>query len=416
MQNSLFRQVALDKLSSPDDLDQLVRVTDARGWISLAATSAIIAAALVWSLFGTIRTTVPGSGVLIREGGVSRIVSNTAGRVIDLKIVDDGHVEAGEVVAVIAQPELARDLDEAAATLESARMTERTAAASSSLSSSVQRAEAMHRATALTRENQILEQQAAELKEKLAEMQQLLRSGLVVPSSVLDARRDEQAVRLTIERNRSAIEELTGRQRLSSDERAQRLQTAGLAVREAERRLLALQTKLDAAEAVRSAKSGNVVSLQAEVGDVVGIGTVLADIEPAGKRLMAAVYVAARDGKKIVADAPAQISPAEVTREEYGFIRGHVRSVSRFPATQGEMTELLSNDNLVQTLSDGGAPYQVLVDLESDPRTPSGLQWSSSRTPDIRIGSGGVCVVDIVVREQRPIELVIPYLREKLGL
>lgn len=290
MQNTLFRQVALDKLSSPDDLDQLVRVTDARGWISLAATSAVIATAVAWSLFGTIRTTVPGRGVLIREGGVSRIVSNTAGRIIELKLVDDGQVKAGDVVAVIAPAEPARDLG------------------------------------------------------------------------------------------------------------------------------VAVQTRLNSAEAVRSTKSGDVVSLQAEVGDVVGVGTVLADIEPAGKPLLAAVYVAATDGKKIAADAPAQISPAEVSREEYGFVRGRVRSVSRFPATQGEMTELLSNDNLVQALSSGGAPYQVLVDLGTDPKTPSGLQWSSSRTPDIRISSGGVCVVDIVIREQRPIELVIPYLREKLGL
>lgn len=416
MQNSLFRQVALDKLSSPDNLDELVRVTDARGWISLAATSIVIAAAMAWSLFGTIRTSVPGRGVLIREGGVSRIVSNTAGRIVDVKILDDGHVNAGDVVAVIAQPDLARDLSEASATLESARMIERTAAASSSLSLSMQNEELAHRADALARENQLLEQQAAELKEKLEETKRLVASGLVIPSSVLDAQRDEQAVRLTIARNQRAIEELSGQQRVFANERGLRLQTARLAVSEAERRLLALQAKLSSAEVVRSAKSGEVLSVQAEVGDAVGVGTVLADIEPAGRRLLAAVYVAASDGRKITAGAPAQISPTEVNREEYGFVHGRVRSVSHFPATRGEMAALLSNDNLVQTLSSGGAPYQVLVDLATDPHTPSGLQWSSRRTPDIRINSGGVCAVDVIVREQRPIELLIPYIREKLGL
>lgn len=60
----MFRKVALDRLSSPEELDQLPRVTSPRSWLALLALGILLAVALAWSGFATIPITVTGRGVL----------------------------------------------------------------------------------------------------------------------------------------------------------------------------------------------------------------------------------------------------------------------------------------------------------------------------------------------------------------
>jgi HlyD family secretion protein len=80
------------------------------------------------------------------------------------------------------------------------------------------------------------------------------------------------------------------------------------------------------------------------------------------------------------------------------------------------MRRLLNNAALVTKLMEEGPPIQVDVALERDPRTPTGYRWSSSHGPSLKISTGTLASGDIVVKEDRPISLVIPTLREKLGL
>ena len=67
MQNPIFRKVALERLSSPEQLDQLMTVTSSRGWLALVGFGSLLALGLVWSVFATIQAAVPGKGVLIHR-------------------------------------------------------------------------------------------------------------------------------------------------------------------------------------------------------------------------------------------------------------------------------------------------------------------------------------------------------------
>ena len=58
MDRSIFREVALERLSSPDELDRLLRVTDTKAWIALIAVFGLIAVALVWGYQGRLPSTV----------------------------------------------------------------------------------------------------------------------------------------------------------------------------------------------------------------------------------------------------------------------------------------------------------------------------------------------------------------------
>ena len=53
--NSIFRQESIDKVSSPEKLDDYIHVTTPSVWITLIAIILLLTGALVWSIFGEVR-------------------------------------------------------------------------------------------------------------------------------------------------------------------------------------------------------------------------------------------------------------------------------------------------------------------------------------------------------------------------
>lgn len=60
----MFRKEALERLSTTEELDELMHVTSPRSWLGLLALGSLLVVALVWGLFTTIPTTASGRGVL----------------------------------------------------------------------------------------------------------------------------------------------------------------------------------------------------------------------------------------------------------------------------------------------------------------------------------------------------------------
>jgi len=49
---SIFRQKSLDKVSSPEKLDDYIKVTTPSVWITLIAIVLLLVGAVVWGIFG----------------------------------------------------------------------------------------------------------------------------------------------------------------------------------------------------------------------------------------------------------------------------------------------------------------------------------------------------------------------------
>lgn len=64
---ALFRQQALDKLSSPEQLDQLLDVVGPKGWLALLVLFALLLGGGVWSVFGELPSRVEGRGILLKK-------------------------------------------------------------------------------------------------------------------------------------------------------------------------------------------------------------------------------------------------------------------------------------------------------------------------------------------------------------
>lgn len=69
MASRVFRLAALDRLSSPEQLDQLVRITPPQGWAGLGLLACLSVAALAWALFGSITLAETVRGELVDLAG-----------------------------------------------------------------------------------------------------------------------------------------------------------------------------------------------------------------------------------------------------------------------------------------------------------------------------------------------------------
>ena len=75
---SIFRQESLERLSSPEQLDQLMHVVNPKSWLPLASLGTLVFLAFLWSFFGRIPITTAGRGVLVNPAdGSNELVGLT---------------------------------------------------------------------------------------------------------------------------------------------------------------------------------------------------------------------------------------------------------------------------------------------------------------------------------------------------
>ncbi|HEY7062220.1 MAG TPA: HlyD family efflux transporter periplasmic adaptor subunit [Chloroflexota bacterium] len=97
----LFRQAALDRLSSPERIDELMEVTSRQGWLALLGLCVVLAVTVVWGLLGAIPTVVKGQGILLREGSLRTVDAPASGRLTQLVVGPGEDVARDQLVAWI---------------------------------------------------------------------------------------------------------------------------------------------------------------------------------------------------------------------------------------------------------------------------------------------------------------------------
>lgn len=110
MSQGLFRDVSLQRLSSPEQLDELIKVTSPRAWFALVAIGCILISAIAWGFLGSIPAKIYGHGILLNDGGVIYIKHHTSGQVIDNRFKLGDLVKKGDIVARIEVPQLVAEI------------------------------------------------------------------------------------------------------------------------------------------------------------------------------------------------------------------------------------------------------------------------------------------------------------------
>jgi HlyD family secretion protein len=416
---NVFRKVSLDRLSSPEQLDQLMQVTDARGWIILSAFGTVLATAVLWGLLGSVAHDVPCSGMLVKTGGVFEVSALANGRITDLAVRVGDMVTEGQVVARMSQPELADKLLEARAVLTELKARHEESVAHGSQDVALQtRLLAKQRAT-VTETIAAAKRSAKAYRETVELQAKLVREGLLTRQTELATRHQLDQAEQQIGDGQSQLAQIAVHEQELRARHEDEVSASQTKIAAQERVIAVLDREMKSNAEVVSPHTGRILEIIADQGTLVSAGDAIVTLDLMGrtvKELEVVLYVPSSYGKQVQVGMTAYISPSTVKREEFGLMVGRVTYVSDYPATSRGMLRILKNDKLLSSLVGSDSPYEVHVDLLVDEHTLSGYRWSSSHGPPLKIQSGTRAAAYITVASRRPIEMVIPLLREYSGL
>ncbi|MFE0675656.1 HlyD family efflux transporter periplasmic adaptor subunit [Streptomyces sp. NPDC058867] len=266
-----FRQQALNRLQSPEELDLPVRFARPQGWLTLSVTVVVMAAASVWAVTGSVASTV-GAPAILTHGQGSYVLQSPV---------------AGQVTAVLA----------------------------------------------------------------------------------------EQG------------------QRLPADSPLLKVRTA------------------EGETVVRTVAAGRVTALAATIGQIISTGADVAAVEKvtrASDPLYATVYVPAQNAAAIPENAAVDLTVQSVPTEEYGVLRGHVKSVDRGAQSARSIGAFLGDSQLGEQFTEDGRPVAVLVRLDRSRGTKSGYRWSSADGPPFAPTSMTLAEASVRLSDERPVDWLLP--------
>lgn len=394
----------------------MMRVTTPMAWLALVTLGTILIVTVLWGFLGRITEKVNGQGVFLRTGGVLLVPSMGAGRVERLLAKVGDRIKAGQVVAIIEQPGIA---DKIAKTREdrNALVRERDRVTAARRDGDRMKTDVLDRNHAnYEREISDLNQQIKLVQEQIPVDEELLEKGLIVKQTAINTKQKLAQLEANVASVRAQIA------RLASDRADMAMQTTHQEkefdnkIAEYDRVLAMYGREFDLAARVEAQYSGQVVELKTYPGAIVNAGTPILAVEPDVEEVGAVIYVPTQNGKKVLAGMSAEVTPTTVKREEFGYLRGRVHGISDYPVSMEALMRILGNEPLARALAGDGPVTEIRLQLEKDTATPTGFAWSSSIGPSTPISTGTICTTQIITREERPVSLVIPYIREKLGI
>lgn len=415
MNTALFRKVALERLSTPERLDQPWKVTSSKEWLALLGIFLMLGAAVLWGFEGSLATKVTAQGVIIHRGGVVNIVAPGTGPVLRLDVKVGDMVQANQTIGEIAQPgQMERIRVTEGALADAKRERERALR--------VKNDSAKLQLEALARQRENAEREIVELREqiRLVEEQipvdeQLLAKGLITRQQSLLNRQKKIALEGQVADRQAQLKQLDAQRFTAENQPKESDFDMQGRITDLERNLAALRQDMTTTSAVISPYSGRVLELKVYRGSAVAEGAPMVSLQPEAGSLEALVYLSAMQAKDVKPGMSVQISPGTVRREEFGYMTGRVSFVAAYPATPAAMLTILGNESLVQSITAAGPVTEVRVALDPA-NTPSGFRWSSRQGPPTLISSGTLCAAQIVTEHRKPIMLVLPILKEKAGL
>lgn len=477
--HKIFRQEALERLSSPEKLDQTLKIVNPKAWIPLATAGCLVTVGLLWSVLGRIPLTANGRGVLVQPNQVVSFQSPSEGQLKELKIEPGSTIKKGDVLGIIDQGALNQelnqekakltkllDLDKNSSDLQNKQLAGERAnriQQKANLEESLKRAEVERdlrskSKAALAQNRQSIQERIDRSQEliskvqvKLDKFRYLLQEGVISEDVLFNTEREyfdsssqlseleTQLKQLDVEeiniqreyfQSLNQIDDLKNQIQQLNTQLAQvdreDIQTSfdrQSQIQEVKNRIAQLKDEVKGKSQIVSKYDGKVLELAAVPGQIINTGSKVGTIEIAtqqsNSQLVGVAYFADSEGKKIKPGMKVQITPSIVKRERYGGMLAEVTKVSAFPVTPEDMSAIIGNQNLAEDLVrslGGNAPIQVFTELKLDANNASGYQWSSSNGPLIEISSGTTADIRVQVSKVAPISYVIPLFRSLTGI
>ena len=407
--SDIFRQDAVRKLRDPQQLDTAIRLTSKSGWIALVSIGVIIVTAIVWVFAGSLPFRANGLGVLLEtDSEIFPVPATISGRIEQVTVAVGDAVKEGQVLARLQSPNTEAQLNAGKANLASleAQRDRRHTQVKEDIATRLGITGDI--VTAQERKAKDINDRIAYLRSREKDERDELSRGFITRDTLEQTIESIDTARQELRTADLAIAQARSNQTEFAAGLHRQISELDLQILEADNRVKVLASQFGIEHLITSPADGFVTELSSERGDIVAAGTRLVTVSNRGEGLQMFAYFPVGKGKRVEAGMQAKVTPSTVERDIFGSINATVISVSELPASEAELRDKLENEKLVEQMLANGAPIEVLLQLKSDPKTASGLNWSSSVGPPIQITAGTTALATITVRDVVPIDLVVP--------
>lgn len=296
MKGSIFRKSSLERISSPEQLNEYTKITNPRIWIVLLGCLAILIAVGYWAFYGSIPDTAKANGIIFSQNHVTTIIPATGGRIYDMRVTAGDFVEAGQIIAVIPQEDILNQIKE-------------------------------------------LKNSDHPDKKHISDLINQYKSSSIIISPV-----------------------------------------SGI---------------------VLSAKSVNETASSTE--PIVSV--VKQEKYTDDKQIIC--YVKASTSKKLKDGMAVQVSPDFASREEYGYIYGHISKIGTYPVSQTDVLSAVGSTQYAMGLLPQGSCVEIRVTLTVDASSRDKIKWSNKKGEAMPLSIGTKCNMSIVIKNYKPYELIL---------
>ncbi len=410
---TIFRKSSLKRLSSPEQLDIMVKITSPLGWLSMLSIGFLIIIAILWGVYGSIPTKVKGMGILMRSS-IFSINAENSGKIEDIYVAPGSIVQEGEIIGRISQPDIINQIKIKKNNL--AQLKQKYYIFKQTTQNDIKLKEKLYnkqKQNLLTLINQC-KIKIKWLKNRLSDQNFLYKKGLITINKVLETKAKIFELKNSIKKYKNQIRELDIKMQDIINKFKNNCLVYEDKIDNLEKNIAILEENFNNNTRIITPYKGRVVEILVEKDQTISRGEKILTMQLLNdtRNLKGIIYVSSINAQKIKTGMKVEVSPTIVKQEEYGFMLGIVSNVSSFPSSPQGMMKILQNQNLVKTFARNGAPTEVQVIMIPSEKTYSGYKWSSKKGPPIKIYSGTFCFATIITKEQAPITLVIPFLKK----
>jgi len=472
---NIFREKALERLSSPERLDRLMQVVSPKDWLPLGGLAVFGFLGVLWSVFGNIPIAVTGKGVLINPRQVVQFQSSISGQLQSLKVRNGQCVTKDDILGIIdpsdKKQQLRQQRDKLAQLKQQVAKSRLLRQQRSELekleiisdrTSLKQRLQNIQKLTprfknqglsSISQQRRNLQQRLQDAREltpvlqrRLARQRRLQTQGAISEERVLQVEQDYRQARQNISQIQAQLQQLqlqetelqqkyqdnlsnitqlkselqkleTRKKKLEQDN-LKASNTEKNQIREVWQNIARLQKEVADNSTIKSPHTGCIVEIAATEGQYLEPGTRLGILQISQQisESKSVNYFAVSDGKKIRPGMRILITPDTVKRTRFGGIVGEIIEVSPFPVTSQGASSVVGNPEVTRKIMGEGGKIEAIAKLKLDSNTFSGYKWSSSKGPNLDISTGTTATVRVTVEERSPISFVLPILREWSGI
>ena len=159
-----------------------------------------------------------------------------------------------------------------------------------------------------------------------------------------------------------------------------------------------------------TASKGGIVNKIAALGSTVGPGSqvainVVTDNTASSKEILA--YVPYSEAINFKVGMQAQVTPANLKREEYGYMLGTITRIGTSTVTTEGILNAMGTTKYVSALNLTENEVEVRIRLNADSKSKNGFEWSNSKGASAEVNTGSICNIQVITKSKKPIQMFV---------